>query len=221
MYRIGYILNLAKRSGQEGTSLRKRLLAYLFFMSLAVLAVTVTILIATGVIFDGKEQVNERLNVQLEHASSALQENVDLLNGYNRTMAQNLCHEIEYFLDGKADIESLNNHSSDLLELQRALYSEVSTTLKLARCSGCFVVLNATTNTRVENADFSRSGVYLRLGNVNNSVQLNPDVYLFRGIPDIAIEKGVELHSRWNLEFDINNIPSFEKFVTTKTAPRR
>jgi len=218
MHRISHILNLAKRSGREGVSLRNRLLAYLFLMSLAVLAVTITILIATGVIFNGKDQVNERLNVQLDYASSTLQENVDLLNGYNRSMAQNLSHEIDYFLDGKTDIESLNNHTEDLIELQKVLYGEISTTLKLARCSGCFAVLNATTNTNIENADNFRSGVYLRLGNVNNTVQLNPDVYLFRGIPEIAIEKGLELHSRWNLEFDITNIPTFDEFVKLKTA---
>lgn len=218
MHRIGHILNLAKRSGQEGISLRNRLLAYLFIMSLAVLAVTMTILVATGVIFDGKTQVNQRLNVQLDYTSSTLQENVDLLNGYTRSMAQNLSHEIDYFLDGKDDIESLNNHSDELTELQKVLYGEVSTTLKLARCSGCFAVLNATTNTNVDNADISRSGVYLRLGNVNNTVQLNPDVYLFRGISEIAIEKGIELHSRWNLEFNVSNIPTFEEFVTQKAS---
>ena len=44
---------------------------------------------------------------------------------------------------------------------------------------------------------------------------MTPTVVYFRGIPDIARQKDLELHNRWNLEFDTDQIPGCRELMDT------
>lgn len=215
MNKIAHLFHLAKISDQNGISLRKRLLIYLFTMSLAILAVVMTILIATGTIFNGKGKVNDRLSLELDHVNVSVQDMMDLLTAYGHQMSTNVAKSIDYCLDGETSILALNNNPDALLNVQRELYPELLATTKLARGSGSFAILNATTNTTISDKNFSRSGVYVRLSNVSSSVSFNPDVYLYRGIAALAREKEIELHNRWNLEVDLTDMPMFIGMISS------
>ena len=93
------------------------------------------------------------------------------------------------------------------------MYPLVNTTLQTANCNGAYVILNATANTTLEVADHSRSGLYLRYTNLSASNPVAPTVVYFRGIPDIARQKDLELHNRWNLEFDTDQIPGCRELM--------
>ena len=67
----------------------------------------------------------------------------------------------------------------------------------------------------LEVADHSRSGLYLRYTNLSASNPVAPTVVYFRGIPDIARQKDLELHNRWNLEFDTDQIPGCRELMDT------
>ena len=93
------------------------------------------------------------------------------------------------------------------------MYPLVNTTLQTANCNGAYVILNATANTTLEVADHSRSGLHLRYTNLSASNPVAPTVVYFRGIPDIARQKELELHNRWNLEFDTDQIPGCRELM--------
>lgn len=48
-------------------------------------------------------------------------------------------------------------------------------------------------------------GLYLRSGNVGTDGMANQYITFFRGVADVARKENIQMHNRWNLEFDIDN----------------
>ena len=202
---------LLQKAGSKRSTLRRRLLVHLLFMTLAAFGVLVLFLYRSGMLFNRETSVRQSMEQQLMATSDSVQELVDTMTAYGNNLAKTLSHGIEYRLEESGQpFQAFNDNPELLLEEQRELYAELNTTLKVVRSSGDFAILDATTNTELPEASHSRSAVYLRLSNVSSSVQLDPDVFYFRGIPDLAREKGLELHNRWNLEVDTDYLPEFE-----------
>ena len=78
----------------------------------------------------------------------------------------------------------------------------------LAKLQRCVLTLDATTNTEAPGADRSRMGLYLRSGNVGTDGMANQYITFFRGVADVARKENIQMHNRWNLEFDIDNVPA-------------
>ena len=112
-------------------------------------------------------------------------------------------------------LEEVNDNPELLLRLQEVMYPLISTTLQTGNCNGAYAILNATINTKLDGAEHSRSGIHLRYSNLSTSSLINQTVVYFRGIPDIARQKDLELHNRWNLEFDIDQIPGCQELMNT------
>lgn len=199
-------------------TLRSKLLAYLLFMSLTAFGILILVLATSGAIFNFEHQVRQVLEIKANQTAASVQDVMDIMTGYGDNMARNLSHQIEYQLEehGLKKVEGLDNQPEILLDIQKDFFAELNTTLKVTRSSGTYATLNATINTEAPHAEKYRSGVYLRLANVGHHVQLDPDIFYFRGIPDIAREKGLELHNRWNLEFDIDAFPEFTECFQAK-----
>lgn len=51
--------------------------------------------------------------------------------------------------------------------------------------------------------------LYLRSGNVGADGMANQYITFFRGVADVAKEN-IQMHNRWNLEFDIDHVPGYE-----------
>ena len=116
-------------------------------------------------------------------------------------------------------LQEVNDDPDLLLRLQEAMYPLINTALQTSNCNGAYAILDATTNTGLEFADHSRSGVHLRYANLNASSPVSPTVVYFRGIPDIARQKNLELHNRWNLEFDTDQPGCRELMDTPPDRP--
>jgi DNA-binding CsgD family transcriptional regulator len=104
-------------------------------------------------------------------------------------------------LDGKRDLleEILSQ------EINRLLLS-IGKTL----CSGVFLVLNATVNLTLENARYSKAGLYIRNVERNYSEKHFNQLFL-RGPTQIAIRDGLTLQSNWDLEFDVRGKAFWER----------
>lgn len=86
----------------------------------------------------------------------------------------------------------------------------LQTIVRSRSCSGAYFILDATTNTEAPGADRSRMGLYLRSGNVGTDGMANQYITFFRGVADVARKENIQMHNRWNLEFDIDNVPGYE-----------
>lgn len=216
---IREVKRLLKLFSERKISLQWKMMLYLISLILSGLGIAVILLIVIGGFGGTEEKITRLLEQRLYQSSEEAEEEFEEYTGYALQMSKRLGRELDDFFEAKElSLSELNNQSELLLEVQDILYAETNTTIRMGRSSGVFAVLDATVNTEIPNADHSRSGVYLRLINVSSNVVLNPETILFRGSPEIARTYGLELHNRWNLEFNTEVLPGWEDYHAGETA---
>lgn len=213
---IREVKRLLRLFSERKISLQWKMMLYLISLILSGLGIAVILLIVIGGFGGTEEKITRLLEQQLYRLSEEAEEELEEYTGYALQMSKRLGKELDDFLEKKElALSDLNNQLELLLEVQDILYTETNTIIRMGRSSGVFAVLDATVNTEIPEADSSRSGVYLRLINVSSNVILNPETILFRGSPEIAREYGLELHNRWNLEFNTAGLPGWHDYNGT------
>lgn len=202
---------------RQSISMRRKLMLYWCVMILMAVGLFMLLLSATGGFSDQRQQLQENLNLHLEHTNSELSQHLDHLMAQSITLSEQISYEIEklFVVNGKS-VSDLNDSPEMLLELQDNLYEKLYAILMTSECSGTYFVLDVTTNTQTNTAADSRSGMYLRFANLNTKNSATQDIVYFRGIPDIAREERIELHNRWNLEFDRSAFPEYDRLMEQK-----
>lgn len=205
------ILRIFSSLRSKSISIRHRLMLYLIFMISLAFSLVLLMLVATGYIFNSDKYLIKSIEMQQNRSAADLTLRMDAITAQGIGLAKMLGTEMQKQLrENDIRMESLNNNQGMLLRTQAALYPYVNTTLRIARCSGAYAVLNATTNTALE--ENSKSGIYLRFSNISMHEPANPQIYYFRGIPDIARDNYLEMHNRWNLEFS-SSFPYLQYFI--------
>lgn len=193
-------------------TLHGKLMMYLLCLILAALGILLLLLTAIGGPLKAEPQIAKAMESQLRTTYDKVSEEMETYTGYSLQLSRELERDIEDFLDEKGmSVSDLNDRPELLLEIQKMMYSELNTTIRLGRSSGVFALVNATINTQIPEADQSRCGVYLRLINVSSNVILSPETILFRGNTEIARENGLELHNRWNMELNTEGLLSYQE----------
>lgn len=201
---------------KQSVGMQRKLMLYWVSMILVVFAAVILLLSIAGAFSRDDEQLHEVMELHLSNTGDTLASQLDHLTAQSLNLSKELSREIEGELVREGiSLQEVNDDSERLLKLQQIMYPLVNTTLQTANCNGAYVILNATANTTLEVADHSRSGLYLRYTNLSASNPVAPTVVYFRGIPDIARQKDLELHNRWNLEFDTDQIPGCRELMDT------
>ena len=201
---------------KQSVGMQRKLMLYWVSMILVVFAAVILLLSIAGAFSRDDEQLHEVMELHLSNTGDTLASQLDHLTAQSLNLSKELSREIEGALVQEGiSLQEVNDDPERLLKLQQIMYPLVNTTLQTANCNGAYVILNATANTTLEVADHSRSGLYLRYTNLSASNPVAPTVVYFRGIPDIARQKDLELHNRWNLEFDTDQIPGCRELMDT------
>ena len=199
---------------KQSVGMQRKLMLYWVSMILVVFAAVILLLSIAGAFSRDDEQFHEVMELHLSNTGDTLASQLDHLTAQSLNLSKELSREIEGALVQEGiSLQEVNDDPERLLKLQQIMYPLVNTTLQTANCNGAYVILNATANTTLEVADHSRSGLYLRYTNLSASNPVAPTVVYFRGIPDIARQKDLELHNRWNLEFDTDQIPGCRELM--------
>lgn len=199
---------------KQSVGMQKKLMLYWVSMILVVFAAIILLISIAGGFSQNDEQLHEVMEIQLKSTQDHLKNHLDNLTAQSLNLSKELSREIERVLVQEGiSFQEINDSPEQLLHLQEAMYPLISATLQVSNCNGAYAILNATTNTGLDGAETSRSGIHLRYSNLSVSSPITPTVVYFRGIPDIARQKDLELHNRWNLEFDINQIPGCQDLM--------
>ena len=205
---IKKLIELIRNPKGQSISMRRRLMLYMLLLLLTAVAILATAFIVTGVIGVDDDRIYEGMSIRLSQEESLLDEEVDAIIVQGIDMASNIGRETQTILTNKnITINKLNNDIDTLYELQNSYYGYMNTAIQVSDASGGFVVLNATANTKIENSDKSRSGVYLRVSNIDLKEKVNKELNLYRGIAEIGREKGLRMNNQWQLEFDMDRTP--------------
>lgn len=211
---LGQIIYLARK---KNIPMRKKLMLYLCTMVMAGLGIVCLLLVLTRNLFGTHKQIQDVLQMQLDSSTAQMQEDLEQYTGYGLSLSGQISQNIDNQLKNNAKkLTDYNDDQEALIELQRQIYPEMNTTIQICRPSGVYAVLDATVNTKISGSEKSRSGLYLRLKNVTNTGNLMAETIFFRGSPDIAREKELELHNRWNLEFNTDVMPGYHTLVDEK-----
>ena len=210
-HKIGYSL---RRWREVGITMQRKLTVY-FGCTVLVVFMAAVVLVRTAGIMPGSERnLGETLAVQHQNTFSAMTKQMDLLAARSISLSEEITRTMEQVLieHGKT-FEDVNNDQQLILELEDSLYGALETVLRSNACSGAFFILDATVNTKAETADTSRMGVYLRFSDLKAVGTANQHMVYFRGAADIARKKQVQMHNRWDLEFDTSVIPCYETLL--------
>ncbi len=201
---------------KQSVGMQRKLMLYWVSMILVVFAAVVLLLSIAGTFSQNDEQLHEVMELHLQNTQDNLAAHLDRLTAQSLNLSKELSREIEGALMREGiSLQEVSDNPERLLELQQVMYPLVNATLQTADCNGAYVILDATANTTLPVSDHSRSGLHLRYSNLSASSPATPTVVYFRGIPDIARQKELELHNRWNLEFDTDQIPGCRELMDT------
>ena len=193
-------------------SMGVRLLLYWFIMALLLVAAILSILMAMGVLSHPARQLASALDIQQRNTYAALDAQMDELTGHGVAMSEKLGRELDAFLAAKGiPFDALNDDPKTIAELEKRLYTPLSSTLSAAACSGTFFCLRATANTSLPNADDLRAGMYLRYSGLQPTVASEQDIICFRGATEAARGLQLQMHNRWNPELNVALIPGSQK----------
>ncbi len=204
----------------RSTSMQQRLMLYFLSIVSAIICILLLICSVTDVFSFSKQHLNQCLSMTLDNSSSKILQQFDHTNAQGIKLSSQISTEIEYLLKkNNQSFESLNNNPLQIEELQQTIYNFLNTSMELSKCSGAYFILDVTVNTSAQNSSLSRCGLYLRRTSVNDSNPVNSETALFRGMKEVARKNKIELHNRWNMEFNIEKFPFYMEM--RQNAPMR
>jgi len=122
------------------------------------------------------------------------------------SLSQSLSRSIEFYLaERNIPVNRLYEHPEvleDLIggELGRLLYA-----LERTDASGVYMILDATVNPLLENAENSKAGMYIRISEPQVSGAATATYNYFRGFAKIAYQNDLNIMVKWDMEFDIKD----------------
>ena len=203
---------LTQMAKGRSVGLQRKLFLYWASMVLAVFAVSILIMSIAGIFSSLDQNVYQTLQVCHENNSRTMKEQMRRLTAEGILISEEISEILRKDLHLE-DVEALNDQPDLLKELEFLGAQRLEIRLKAGFCNGAYFLVDAAMNTSAEHAKQSRAGVYLRYSNLSNTDAVDQDIILFRGIADVAREKRMELHNRWNLEFDIERVTGYEAFM--------
>ncbi len=112
--------------------------------------------------------------------------------------------------------DQLNDSPEVLNALEEEMIEPLCRSLRRTSCSGAFVLLDATVNTRMEGAEHSRAGLYVQKGGTDTPTV---PLLLYRGSADVGKTHSVMPHRKWRMEFQTDQFPDYDRWMTPSSTP--
>lgn len=216
MNRIRQMTELMHATRKE-VSMRRKLVAYWASMIFVLLAAMLVLASLFGVFSIRESNLRHALDAHHTSTVASVKKQTSVLAAHAIALSQESSNALDHQLLTHPT-SKLNDDPEGIACAERALFSVLRTALETSPCSGAFVIIDATVNTQIDNAENSRAGVYIRFANLSVSEVVGQDIVLFRGTPQIARENSLELHNRWRLEFDSSLMPGYETMLRGSTG---
>lgn len=209
-------MKLSAMSSKKQT-LKRRLCAYLCVFALLLCALLTAGLFLIGNFTGAKHRIAKTLAFQMELFERQIDTYYDNLAVMSVQLSNRVTEILEGYLDAnQIAFDDLNDSEDHIRNLQEQLIDAVRHKLWEADCTGTFVMLEAQVNSSVENADTSRTGIYLQ----RNSLEgMDTRVLLYRGLAQTGKEHDCMPHRKWRLEFRTDFFPNYEELKREASFP--
>jgi len=168
---------------------------------------------------DGLQSVSDTvvtLNKEKDHLAQNVRKKFSEASAQAVSLSRTLSASLERRLEEhNLSIRDLSGKPDVLTEILGGEINRLLLSLEKTKCSGVFVVLDATVNSGIENAEYSRAGLYIR--NIDQGfMNKTADLLFLRGPTQIAITEGFTLQTRWALEFDVRDQPFWKQQIEAR-----
>ncbi|NLA86444.1 MAG: hypothetical protein GX847_04010, partial [Clostridiales bacterium] len=216
-----FIRQLKKMTPLSGTSLTmsRRLFFYTFTLFLLIGTI-----LAGCIMLSGRFQVVERSTASmLETQLSVYEQNIrihfDHTAALGLNMSADLSIQLEEWLEQEGfEFEDLNGNPDAIAQLELFLYSTLHQSIALTDCSGVYFLLDVTANPDLPGADRSKSGLYLKIANLNVVHPINMKLLQYRGSTAVGNNNGLEYHNMWALEYNADDFPNYDLVMSHANA---
>lgn len=204
-------------SKNRKTTMRRRLFLYML-----TLAVIILLFLASGLYFLGhfsstRAKVAGDLSFQMDVYERQVAGYFEDLAMMGTALSRDGTALIEdYLREGGISFAALNDDATRIRDVESRLFGKLREELLKTDCSGAFVILDATVNTALEDADVSRAGLYFARSTLDAT---DETLLLFRGNSDLGREGNIMPHRKWRLEFRTDLIPGYADYLTAATQP--
>lgn len=165
---------------------KKQTLRRQLFMYMCVLAALLCVLLLTGMMLIGsftgtKARLSDTLGFQLKVFERQINTYYDNLAVMSVQLSEATTDILEgYISESGVNFDELNGSQTHITELQERLIEPLRHKLWEADCTGTFIMLDLQVNPSVENADVSRSGIYLQRSSLEVTTQTSCSIADFR-----------------------------------------
>ena len=212
--KIKEICHITANVRGQSVSIKRRINLYWLSMAVALITALMLVLSIAGVFSNSAKRLEESLNLQQQNSYKNLTDHMDSLEAAGIMLSKAVSNEVKntVFAEG-IGFDELNDNEELIEKLERNLYALANTTLQSAKCNGVYILMNATCNTQAPGARNSRMGVYLRYSDLSGINMSNKHIVYYRGSAQIARDEKIQMHNRWNLEFDISLMPGCREIL--------
>ncbi|MGE5604248.1 MAG: helix-turn-helix domain-containing protein [Bacteroidota bacterium] len=202
--------------GKNGLSLQRRSFTFFILFLFAVMSGLLLILFSTGAFSVGLKECHVFLKNELGHIAGDVSREFGTLSIEGVSLAKRLAEQIEKRLKANGLTPSeLKNNPRLLEQILSESVEQLIIALEKNKSSGAFLVLNATINPRLKNAEHSRAGLFLKNMEPNVINLSTPTIRFLRGPASIARQKHLYLLPQWQMEFTVE---TGDFFFTTMNA---
>ncbi len=185
-------------------SLQGRLLLYFSLLIFIVFICVILAFWAFDVITIKQRSISKSLDDYLATYEKSVSQQFSNIAAYSLQMSNSAGKIMEdTFQEQGFTFNDLKNSKEAVATILDNLNTTLLSSLYISKASGVYVVLDTTVNADLPYAQNSRSGLYFKIMNISSPNDANPTVFLFRGMPQIAVKNTFELHNNWDLEFNI------------------
>lgn len=192
------------------------------FWHMLVLAVIILAFLASGFAFLGNySTTKDAFQKDLSFQSAVFERQIDKYYDNLTMMGTSLSTDISeiterYLTSHSITLNDVNDSTEHVLRLQNAIFGKLHGELLKTDCSGAFVIFNATVNTSIDGAEYSKTGLYFQRSTIDAT---DESVLLYRGIAELGRNNGIMPHRKWRLEFSTDLIPGWSNITQTARTP--
>ena len=198
------------QAGALGLSMRLRLFLFLMILVITMLLGVIVVLLLTGVFTAGLSTSEKLLANKLSHTWRNVSQQYGQLSVQAVELSKEVSKSMEHSLRERGlKVADLQDHPELLEQLLANEYQRALFSLYRSQSSGVFIILDATVNPKLKDAEDSRAGLFIKNMEPNILSSSSPNILLLRGFPDIGRRNAISLHSQWNMEFDISDAPYY------------
>ncbi len=203
--------------GRSRKTLHAKLFIYMLILTALLLLAIFAGLFSVGTLDNTQKEIHDTLDLQMEFLCQDIEDYFLTLAVTGVQLSEDVTELIEDYLENQhITLNDLNNSEADINAVQEALFEPLKQKLLQTDCSGAFIMLDATVNSKIEGAQHSKSGLYLQISGFEFP---DTSILLFRGNSQISKHHGVMPHRKWRLEFDAALFPNYDEVISGAKLP--